>query len=161
MLPNRHDDNPYKSPQADVKNTVIDEQVDADYRGAIRGKRTVVAIICVLIGVSTVSISLSVAAGIQDRVFAQLAGLAVLIVQCVFLYRGLLWARTWLLLSLIVACVFSVIFTINLIADNNVVGTAIMGIYALLYGGIAVLILLSGSIREFLNSQLNDTGEDR
>ncbi len=160
MVPDRHDENLYESPRAVVNFTAIDDRVDTDYRSTSRGKRAIITIICVLIGVSTVTIFLSVAAGMLS-IFVQVVALAILIAQCVLLYRGLLWARVWLLLSLIVACLLAVILVISMIADGNVLGTAIATLYGLLDGGIALTLLLSGSIREFLNAQLNSSDKDR
>jgi len=92
-------------------------------------------------------------------IFLELARFAILITICIFLYRGLLWARAWLLISLIAAFLLDVILTISTIGSLNLIGTIIMATFAMLHGGIAAILLFSASIREFLNSQLNSTDE--
>lgn len=113
----------------------------------LRGKRMVIGIISVMLGVSFLSISFYIfSVGFQD-IFSQVVRFIFSCLLCYYMYKGQKWARIIIIVLSMIAALTSLLFTLNSI--NLSVGIVLF-LYFIIYGIISVLLISSKSIKSYM-----------
>jgi hypothetical protein len=150
--------NAYTSPSATATESL---PTAGNSSGISRGRIIVLVVASAIIGLSALTIAFYVFAVGPQKLPVQFVRFALTVGLMVCVYRGFVWARAVTVLLMGLGCVGSAITALTMEPEQSVILRSIMGIYVLVYGGAAAVLLFSSSVREFLNSQLDGGSQPR
>ena len=116
-----------------------------------KGKNIVIGIICILLGVSLLSILLNIFSIGTGKIGTQAVRFFLTAALCFFVYKGQNWAKWVTVVLMSIAALAGLIGTLSVMA-YPLLG-AISFIYFILYTTVVILLLAPKSVKEFMEYQ--------